>query len=156
MTARESYVLGWCFGAITRKANDEHIGGDFTLSAQRPYSASARIISEASRRGLLKGDFDRQISEAMAEIVSIPDQQPEPYQPLELQGSWQMGYYAGKSGSPLAREAFNIQSARKAKGMTQSQLAEAVGVGQDQISRWESGKVSPNAQNLSKLKEILK
>lgn len=39
--------------------------------------------------------------------------------------------------------------------MTQAQLADAMDVNQAVISRWESGKVSPNAWNLDKLKEIL-
>ena len=39
--------------------------------------------------------------------------------------------------------------------LTQAQLADAMGVDQAVISRWESGKVSPNAGNLDKLKEIL-
>lgn len=81
----------------------------------------------------------------------------EECQPLEIQVSWQLGYYAGKSKRPLAREAFDfdIVAARKAKGMTQAQLADAMGVDQPVISRWESGKVSPNKENLAKLKEIL-
>lgn len=155
MTSREAYVLGWCYGTICRAAGNDHISGDFALAAQRPYSASAKIIAEASRRGLLVGDVDRQIAEAMTEVTSLPDTYPEPYLALELQGSWQMGYFAGKSGAPLAREKFDIKAARAAKRMTQSQLAEAVGVGQDQVSRWESGKVSPSKANLQKLKEIL-
>ena len=40
-------------------------------------------------------------------------------------------------------------------GVTQAQLADAMGVDQAVISRWESGKVSPNAENLKKLKELL-
>ena len=40
-------------------------------------------------------------------------------------------------------------------GVTQAQLADAMGVDQAVISRWESGKVSPNAENLAKLKELL-
>ena len=39
--------------------------------------------------------------------------------------------------------------------MTQVQLADAMGVEQAVISRWESGKVCPNKENLAKLKEIL-
>ena len=40
-------------------------------------------------------------------------------------------------------------------GVTQAQLADAMGVDQAVISRWESGRVSPNAENLAKLKELL-
>lgn len=66
-----------------------------------------------------------------------------------------MGYYWGLGGKPLARESFDIAAARKAKGLTQAQLADRMGLVQGVISRWETGKVSPNKETLAKLKEIL-
>ena len=58
-------------------------------------------------------------------------------------------------GSEMCIRDSDIAAARKAKGLTQAQLADAMDVNQAVISRWESGKVSPNAWNLDKLKEIL-
>lgn len=158
MTSREAYVLGWVFGRLSMAALPAEIGGDVALAAPRPYTANARIISDAHRAGLLKGELDRQVGEALCEIRSIDvpmEGGSERYQPLEIQSSWQMGYYAGKGGIPLPPEEIDIAAARRAKGMTQAQLAEAVGVDQAVISRWEAGKVHPNAANLSKLKGIL-
>lgn len=108
--------------------------------------------------GLLKRDLDRQVAEALCEITSIDppvEGGSEKFQPLEMQGAWQLGYFAGKGKRPLASVEFDISAARKAKGLTQAQLADAMDVNQAVISRWESGKVSPNAGNLDKLKEIL-
>ena len=79
----------------------------------------------------------------------------EKYQPLEVQGSWQMGYYAGRSKRPLAQGTFDISAARKAKKLTQEQLAARMGVDQAHVSKWENGQVVPNKENLAKLKEIL-
>ena len=79
-----------------------------------------------------------------------------PEQPLELQGSWQLGYYAGKGKRPLATAEFDISNARRARKMTQAQLADAIGMDQAMISRWESGKVTPNKESMKKLKEILR
>lgn len=158
MTNREAYVFGWVFGRLNAAAYPQEIGGDFTLAAQRPYTASARVVSDAHRLGLLKGDLDRQIGEALCEITSIDPPMEggsEKFQPLEIQGAWQMGYFAGKGTRPLASAEFDIAAARKAKNLTQAQLADAMGVDQAVVSRWESGKVSPNAGNLDKLKEIL-
>ena len=98
------------------------------------------------------------MGEALCEIVSIEpemDGGSEKCQPLEIQGSWQLGYFAGRAKRPLAGEAFDISSARRAKKLTQAQLADQMGVDQALVSRWESGKVSPNKDNLSRLKEIL-
>ena len=158
MTNREAYVFGWVFGRLSIEAFPEEIGGDVALAAARPYTANARIISDAHRLGLLTGDLDRQVGEALCEITSIDPPMEggsEKYQPLEIQGSWQLGYFAGKGKRPLAEEKLDIAAARKAKKLTQDQLAEQMGVDQALISRWESGKVSPNKDNLAKLKEIL-
>ena len=157
MTSREAYVFGWVFGRLNADAFPLIVGGDVVLAAPRPYSANARAISEAHRLGILKGDLDRQIGEALCEINSIDppmDGDSEKHQPLEIQGTWQLGYYAGRGKRPLAAE-FDIASARKAKKMTQAQPADAMGVDQAVISRWESGKVSPNSDNMRRLREIL-
>lgn len=158
MTNREAYVFGWVFGRLSIEAFPEEIGGDVALAAARPYTANARIISDAHRLGLLTGDLDRQVGEALLEITSIDPPMEggsEKYQPLEIQGSWQLGYFAGKGKRPLAEEKLDIAAARKAKKLTQAQLAEQMGVGQALVSRWESGKVSPNKENLARLREIL-
>ena len=158
MTNREAYVFGWVFGRLSIEAFPEEIGGDVALAAARPYTANARVISDAHRLGLLTGDLDRHVGEALCEITSIDPPMEggsEKYQPLEIQGAWQMGYYAGKGKRPLTPVEFDIAAARKAKKLTQAQLAEQMGVDQALISRWESGKVSPHKENLAKLKELL-
>ena len=52
MTNREAYVFGWVFGRINAEVENS-IGGDVTLASQRPYTASAKVISDAHRLGLL-------------------------------------------------------------------------------------------------------
>lgn len=157
MTNREAYVFGWVFGRLSVEAKDG-IGGDVTLAAQRPYTASAKVISDAQRLGILKGDLDQQVGEVLCEISTIDppmENGSEKFQPLEIQSSWQLGYFAGRGKRPLASESFDIADARKARKMTQQQLADAMGVDQALVSRWESGKVIPNKENLAKLKEII-
>ena len=156
MTAREAFIFGWMFDTLRRAdGSRSKLGGDFVAACTRPYSGSAKIISEAHEKGLLTGEIDRQIMEAMAEIHSFPDELPEPVQPLELQSEWQRGYYCALSGAPLPPETFDIAAARRAKHMTQAQLAEKLGMGQDQVSRWESGKIKPSKESMAKIKEIL-
>lgn len=50
----------------------------------------------------------------------------------------------------------NIRKFRKAKNLTQEQLAELVGIGTANISYIENGKFSPSAETLEKLSEVLK
>lgn len=159
MTSKEAYVFGWVFGRLSVEApNHERIGGDMALAAPRPYSANARVIADAHRLRILSGELDRQIGEALCEIENI--EAPivggsEKVQPLEIQGSWQLGYYGGQAKRPLVLWDFDIAAARKSKGITQAQLAEKMGVDQALVSRWESGKVHPNQENKQRLKDIL-
>ena len=59
MTNREAYVFGWVFGRLSAEAFPEDIGGDVVLAAPRPYTANARVISDAHRIGILKGDLEQ-------------------------------------------------------------------------------------------------
>lgn len=153
LTDREAYVLGWVFGRIKAESKNPNIGGPVEWAAQRPYTGMGKIIFAARQDNILTHELDMQLAEALDEINQIPDGQ-EPVQPLSNQASWDIGYYAGLAKRPLAGE-FNIAELRKRKKMTQAQLAEAVGVSQDRISRWESGKIAPNKANLAKLKAVL-
>lgn len=156
MTSREAFVFGWMFGLLRRAdGTNSKLGGDFVAACTRPYTGSAKIIAEANRKGLLTEDIDRKIMEAMSEIHSCPDEHPEPVQPLELQSEWQRGYYCALSGASLPPDAYDIAAARRVKKLTQAQLAEKLGVGQDQVSRWESGKIKPSKESMAKIKEIL-
>lgn len=47
-----------------------------------------------------------------------------------------------------------IKQYREDMGMTQTQLADALGVAQNHISRWERGTVAPSVETLRKMAEI--
>jgi transcriptional regulator with XRE-family HTH domain len=49
----------------------------------------------------------------------------------------------------------NLKWARRRAFMTQRELAEAAGMGHDQISRIESGKVDPRLSTIERLAEAL-
>lgn len=48
-----------------------------------------------------------------------------------------------------------ISIARKAAGLNQEQVAEAIGVHKQTLSRWESGKRAPNGEEIRLLVELL-
>jgi transcriptional regulator with XRE-family HTH domain len=48
-----------------------------------------------------------------------------------------------------------IKKMRTKSGLTQKQLADRLGVKQQNVSDWERGERSPSAKNLKKLAEIL-
>ena len=49
----------------------------------------------------------------------------------------------------------NIKNARKAKGLTQTELAQIVGVTQGNLSAWETDRWKPDMDSLKKLCEAL-
>ncbi|MDO4851115.1 MAG: helix-turn-helix domain-containing protein [Actinomycetota bacterium] len=51
--------------------------------------------------------------------------------------------------------ASNIQETRIAAGMTQEQLAEAVGVSRQTVAKWESGDTSPDLEHAAALADAL-
>ena len=160
MTNREAYVFGWVFGYLSRIGENQSIDLERGIvdPAARPYSSNAQIIIAAHRENLVTKGVNMQLAEAISEIKNIEPPikgGSEMVQPLKTRGQWYFGYYAGLGGSPLAEESFDIAAAHKAKKLTQAQLAEQMGVDQALISRWEGGKVTPNSDNLARLRELL-
>lgn len=158
MTHREAYVFGWVYGKIDMALYAKTGQGVTGVPdpASRPMTASTLAIQAGTREGVM-GGLDPLIAEAYAEITYLDDAQPEPVQPLEVQGSWQIGYYHARAGKPLGAPAdpLDIEARRRAKKLSQAQLAKIVGVTQAQISRWEKGQAQPTEENKRKLMEAL-
>ena len=49
----------------------------------------------------------------------------------------------------------NLKAARDAQGLTQREVAHALGIDSFQVSRWELGKVRPSDETLVRLAEVL-
>lgn len=156
MTKREAYVFGWVYAYIEAKLPEyDKSGFKFQEAAQNPLLGFGKINSAAIAQQVLTDEDREQIQEAVDEIEIDSVEDTNSALPLPLQGSWQLGYYHCKAGQGLCKEGFDIKAARVSKRITQVQLAEMMDVDQGMISRWESGKVRPNALNLEKLRKIL-
>ena len=55
----------------------------------------------------------------------------------------------------MERFGAQLSAARKAKGYTQEQMAEKLAVSRTNISRWESGKMTPDLDTVKRLSQIL-
>lgn len=148
------YTLGWIYGRVVDEVPD--VAGNLQLSAMRPFSAMAQVISKAHLLHKCSHELDREIASALADVNSIDIVSGvETVQPLEMQGEWQRGYYAARSGKALNGE-FDIHRARKKAGMTQKELADELGVTQPFLSAIEKGSKKPSQDVLNKAMEIFK
>lgn len=157
MTTRECYVFGWIYGRLARALGDKEPTND-PVRQSHPFRAMGDIMAAAHRERVMTPEIDREICAAADEINTDGPEivgGTEKFQPIENQGAWSLGYLKGKLGSPLPPATFDIAAARKAKKMTQEQLAEAMGVDRAVVSRWETGTNKPQEANLNKLKDIL-
>ena len=48
-----------------------------------------------------------------------------------------------------------LRAARRAAGMTQAQLAAAIGCSQKDVSRWEAGQIEPGVLTVKKMAQAL-
>ena len=151
MTHREAYAFGWVYGILNARLKHPI---DTTFASQRPFTGNAKIIFNAHQENIMTPELDKKIAAALSEITFIEPESTEGtevFQPPIIQGSWLLGYYAGYSGKEMSPP-FDLVRARKNAGMTQKQLAEAVGIDQAVVSRIESGKLEPHLELLEKLK----
>lgn len=159
MTTRDAYILGWIYGRLDAELAYDKSGNKTTLAAMRPYSGMAEIINAAYRQGVLKGELNKVIGSAAAQVEQVEaetDGDAEKVQPLEVQGSWQFGYFAGCAKRQLVLpEDYNITEHRKRARMSQAELAAKMGTDQSKVSRWERGQQRPTKDELAKLREIL-
>lgn len=154
MTKEQIYALGWVYGTITGAVPETE--GDFQLAAMRPFTALAQAISTMHILRKSSKQLDRKIGEGLALVTEMPDiTDTEPVQPLDMQSEWQRGYYAARAGR-LLDGAYDIAGRRRRAGMTQAQLAEALGVTQAFVSAIESGAKKVPEDMEARLQEILK
>lgn len=154
MTKEQIYALGWVYGTITGAVPETK--GDFQLSAMRPFTALAQAISRVHILHKSTKQLDRKIGEGLAIVDEMPDiSGAEPVQPLEMQSEWQRGYYAARAGR-LLDGSYDIAGRRQRAGMTQAQLAKALGVTQAFVSSMESGTKKVPEDMEARLQEILK
>lgn len=154
MTNAEAFAVGWVYGRIVQATGAEPDPN----AARQPYTYLGRLMVSHAAPGMVSSDLSAQIGAALASIdtMDIPiGGETEAVQPSEIQSAWSLGYFSGFGGRPLD-QGFDIAAARKKKKLTQAKLAEMMGVDQGLVSRWESGKVTPNAENMRCLREILK
>jgi len=154
MTHATIFVYGYIFGILKNAAPDSLTANDFERCAMSPTTETARVITKMHNLRKITPDIDRKIAAAFSQITEFDEQDAHRMQPVELQSSWQRGYYAALAGTPLNSWG-DISAARKAKGMSQAQLADSLGVTQAYISAVENGTRNASDEMTAKAKALL-
>lgn len=159
-----AYIYGRCYGLQNMLAGPKYdpTAKKIQDAVQRPLSGFAAINSYLVANGKMTEGANRRIAELVSEIkdIDLEPGEPEPILPLEQQSSWWLGYYheQGQYGDPAGGGkpyGDTMAERRKAKGMSQLELAEKVGTQQSTISRIEKGQMMPGVW-LEKIEAVLK
>lgn len=144
-------------GSLYRLLSD-HLGMSlsdplFQSACMYPYRVYGQLILRVAQNRTMTSDLQDKI-QSLSDFLDLDDMSnfSDVCLPSSLQGEFFIGYYAGyktKKGKSL------FCLFRKQSGLTQSQLADKLGVSQVAVARWETGKASPSEENLQKLCDIL-
>ena len=161
ISKHNAYILGYAWGATEKALGDYDPTGElFEAASKNPMVAFGKIQDVAFHHKNFTENVKDTVGNAISELDLSSPIMGE-IDDVEVQMAWRVGAYRAKAGKPMDlsavadKQTFDIAAARKAIGMSQLELANAVGVSQTVVSRWESGKMAPSEKNAQKLKEIL-
>ena len=147
-----AYIYGRCYGLQSMLAGPKYdpTAKKIQDAVQRPLSGFATINSYLIVNGKMTEEATMRIAELMSEVedIDLDPGEPEQILPLEQQSSWWLGYYheqgrQNKSADNEKTYGDTVAERRKAKGMSQAELAEKVGTQQSTISKIEKGQMVP-------------
>lgn len=146
MSKSPSYNLGRVYGLIAARY-PQQLQHQASKYCMRPLDGLGLAMSILARDKALFAELNDDIAGL---VDDIPPDYPS-ITSLKEQGDWWIGYYTASQRT----SGWDIAEARKAKGMTQEELAEAIGATRPEVVRWERGIVKPRAETLAKIKSVL-
>lgn len=155
MTNQTVKILGWVYGRLEYLLVGYH-RTNIVNPEERPLTSYVMIRKKSTDAKVITRSEDKAIRELMDKIELSEFEEagdPEKVVSLEQQGIWELAYNKGKRNAPLDF-AFPIAKHREAAGMTQTELANLLGVSQPAVAKWESGKTNPSVEVLEKIKGI--
>lgn len=146
------YVLGRLFRVLMDTARERGASSsELENATHNPMAGIGYAYNLIIKSHRLTPETEKKIA-ALLEQVDPKDVTFDQSPSLEMQSNFMAGYQMGGQGllakSPIAEH-------RKGLGITQTQLAKAVGVSQKDISRWENGVIKPSVAKLKLLAEAL-
>lgn len=157
MTNREVFVLGWLYGTIAKEVPEFVQPVD--VASRKPIAAIAELVLKLEISGKLTKLIHRKIVFTSKEVDLLTKDMNDCLD-FVLQKEWLLGFFSGRAGELFPTLVNNpdnhVKQLRKENGLTQHQLAEALGVSQSVLSRVESGNEKLYLKYKDKIEEILK
>lgn len=135
-------------GKLYRLITDYCKQAEITNPDMRPMFTYLHALFKLHQYNLLTKKIENEIS-VLSKDIEISDWEGQIEN--EISDEWKKFFWIGYYESGRNR----IAAVRKSKGMTQSDLADLIGVSQKDISRWESDKVTLSAITLKKIATAL-
>lgn len=144
----ELYVMGRLFRILMDASRERGANrAELENATHNPMAAIGTAYTRLIKLHKLTPDLERKIF-ALLEPIEPDDMNFNTSPSLEMQSSFMVGYEIGDHG---LFKISKISERRKAADMTQSELAQKIGVSQKDISRWENGVVNPSTNSLKQL-----
>lgn len=142
-------ALGWAYGRLAAIAPELATPGRYSNALNLPLIGWGELNNAVMKSHGVPADLQDEMSAALVGVGTANLQAN-----AEGQTAFALAYYRGLAGEPLDAP-FDVAAARKRKGLTQQQLADALGVDQSRIAKWESGVCKPRPATLAKIKALL-
>ena len=144
----ELYVIGRLFRILMDASRDRGANrAELENATHNPMAAIGTAYTRLIKLHKLTPDLEKKIN-VLLEPIDPDDMNFNCSPSLEMQSSFMAGYEIGDRGLFKISQ---IAKRRKDAAMTQSELAQKIGVSQKDISRWENGVVNPSVQSLKQL-----
>lgn len=150
--AKQTYALGKIYAVLASVIPNQDTPERRSKAPLHPMAAATEMLSMASAQRVLTDEIHDEITALYSEVdIDYPNTTP-----LEEQNYWWMGYYHRRDSvsKPVVRNQF-VKDIRANKGLSQADVAEAIGVSQAAYNKWEAGKMRLSPENLSRLADVL-
>lgn len=146
------YIFGRLFKILMDAARPRGANqAELENASHNPGAAIGYAYNLIMKLHKLTPDLDKKIS-ALLEQIDVDDMIFKTSPSLDMQCAFMSGFQVGDRG---LLEKSSIAEFRKMAKLTQTQLADKMGVSQKDISRWENGIVRPSTQSLKQLADAL-